>query len=90
MAEYYIEGNSISPKAAYETYSVNAGKALGEDFSLKAGNEAAFCILRRDPEKQVLEREDVLALYIRGKEARMIRHPILNLIAMLLRRGRKI
>ncbi|MDY5930480.1 MAG: hypothetical protein SPJ34_00435, partial [Candidatus Ornithospirochaeta sp.] len=32
MTEYYIEGNSISPEAAYETYSVNAGKALGEDF----------------------------------------------------------
>ena len=90
MTEYYCEEQSLTPGAAYRSYSINAGKALGEDFSLSVGNEASFNVFRRDPEKEGLSREDLVMSCRKGRRVKRIRHPYLFLMSLLFRRKHSI
>ncbi len=90
MINYYVKEQSLSPKEAYCTYSVNAGEVRGEDWSLHVGGEADFNIYLKDMEKEELTRADLASHYIKGKEQKMIKHPLLFMLSLFFRRSRKI
>ncbi len=90
MTHYYRDSESISQRKAYETYSVNAGRANGEDYALKCGNEATFALFRKDPEKEELTAEDCLGLWKKGRKVREIKHPMAFLLSLPFRRKHKI
>lgn len=89
MIHYYDEEESISHIDAYKTYSVNAGLALGEDFTLSLGNEATFNVYRKSPYEE-LSKEDILDVYVRGKKVKRVKRPILHLLSMVFRRPKLI
>ncbi|MBO5770686.1 MAG: amidohydrolase family protein [Spirochaetales bacterium] len=89
MIHYYNESQSIKPEKAYGTYSINAGKAQGRDFSLAIGNEATFNVYRKSPLEELC-REDLVGVYIKGKVAKKIKRPLLYAISLLFRRSKLI
>ena len=86
MTAYYVESESLTPASAYRSYSLNAGKAIGEDFSLEVGNEATFNVYSKDIESETLERTDLLFSVKNGKRVKMIRHPMLFLLSLPFRK----
>ena len=90
MIDYYDESQSLSPKEAYSTYSVNAGMVRGEDWTLHVGGDAIFNLYKRDPERECLDRYDLIASYRDGKKLKEIKHPILYMLSLLFRKDRKI
>ena len=89
MIHYYDEDNSISPRKAYETYSINAGKAQERDFSLSIGNEATFNVYKKSPDEE-LSKDDLIFVYVKGKKVKRIKHPVWNLLALLFRKSQLI
>ncbi|MGN0905708.1 MAG: amidohydrolase family protein [Bullifex sp.] len=90
MTHYYIEDESISSKDAYCTYSVNSGRANGEDYTLITGNEATFAVFSKDPEKEELSADDCLGLWRKGKKVKEIKHPLAFLLSLIFRKKHKI
>ena len=86
MTAYYVESESLSPASAYRSYSLNAGKAIGEDFSLEFGNEATFNVYSKDIEVETLDKSDLLFSMRNGKRVKLIRHPMLFLLSLPFRR----
>ena len=86
MTAYYVEKESLSPRSAYRSYSLNAGKAIGEDFSLEVGNEASFNVYSKDIEEKTLDKSDLLFSVNKGKRVKMIKHPMLFLLSLPFRR----
>lgn len=89
MIHYYEESQAISPKKAYETYSINAGRAQGRDFSLAIGNEASFNVYGKSPLEE-LSKEDLLGVYIKGKPVKRIKRPFLYALSLLFRKSKLI
>lgn len=90
MVEYYDPSQSLSPREAYCTYSVNAGIVRGEDWSLHVGGDAIFNLYKRDPESVCLEKSDLIATYRDGKRQNAIKHPFLFMLSLPFRKSRKI
>ena len=89
MIYYYDDKNSISPRKAYETYSINAGKAQGRDFTLSIGNEATFNIYRKSIDEE-LSKDDLISCFVKGREVKRVKHPIWNLVSLLFRKSKLI
>ena len=66
--------------------SLNAGKAIGEDFSLEVGCDATFNVYSKDIEKETLDKSDLLFSVRNGKRVKLIRHPMLFLLSLPFRR----
>lgn len=90
MINYYVKEQSLKPREAYCTYSVNPGIVRGEDWSLHIGGDADFNIYSKDMEKEELTKSDLTAHYIKGKALKEIKHPLLFMLSLLFRRSRKI
>ena len=89
MIHYYNESESIEPEMAYRTYSINAGVALGRDFSLSVGCEATFNVYGKAPFEE-LSKDDLLLVYRKGKRIKRIKHPFPYMLSLLFRRSKLI
>lgn len=94
MTDYYDPAQSLSAYEAFSTYTVNAAKALGEnDGQLCVGAPANFFVSRSDllhasPEELCAARAD--EVYLRGKKLKKKKGTVGELLALMLRRPKKI
>jgi len=94
MMDYYVPEQSLSAYEAFSTYTVNAGKALGEaDGQLRVGAPANFFVSRADilhasPNEICKTRAD--EVYLRGKKQKKKKGTVGELLALLTRRPAKI
>ena len=94
MREFYVESQSLTAFEALKTYTVNAGRMLGENKGLlRPGFEASFFTIEQDllqisPEE--LEHQRAEALYLRGRPYRKLPRSLTTLARLLVTPARKI